>query len=216
MHFWSLSLEEQFYLVWPLLLLLTGIRRCPWIAATAAVACTLYRWIFWAHYSHSLTSIQSQVRADAILVGCLLSFLLANPRFRSVASRWSPLLALPACTLITLSVDSFHAMVPLRESICIAALLAYTMLNPQSLIGRALSFPALTYIGTISYSAYIWQEFFMGQFGGGLRAMLLLCFAMPLFALGSYYFIERPCTRFAHRLTHQTSRTPAEAHQLPA
>jgi peptidoglycan/LPS O-acetylase OafA/YrhL len=215
-HFWTLSLEEQFYLVWPVLLLLAGVRRCRWVAIFGAISCAFYRWIFWAHYSTSLAGRESQVRADALLVGCLLAFLMADPRLRSSAARWTKVWALPASAILLFCIARFHEIPPLTESLCIAELLAATVLHPQSLFAQPLSFPALGWLGTVSYSVYVWQEFFMGQFGSGLRAVLLLCFALPLFALGSYYCIERPCTRFAHRLTRQTSRTPEEAHQLLA
>jgi peptidoglycan/LPS O-acetylase OafA/YrhL len=84
-HFWSLSLEEQFYLVWPCVLLLAGVRRCRWVAAMGAIACAVYRWLTWAHYDQNVVNGQSQVRADALLAGCLLALLLAEPRFRSAA-----------------------------------------------------------------------------------------------------------------------------------
>jgi peptidoglycan/LPS O-acetylase OafA/YrhL len=99
-HFWSLSLEEQFYMVWPCVLLLAGARRCRWIAATGAIACASYRWFFWAYYNHNLMNNQTQVRADAPLIGCLLALLLADDRIRAIITRWSKFCALPAFVVL--------------------------------------------------------------------------------------------------------------------
>jgi peptidoglycan/LPS O-acetylase OafA/YrhL len=199
-HFWSLSLEEQFYLVWPCILLFAGARRCRSIAAIGAIACASYRWLFWAHYNRQFYSEQSQVRADALLVGCLLALLLASPRIRSGAMRWSRFWALPAFATLLICVARFQMLAPLCESVSIAGLIAATVLHPESVFARPLSFPPIAWLGTISYSIYIWQELFMGS-----RSLLMLCTVMPLFVLGSYYCIERPSVRLGHRLT----RAPA-------
>ena len=195
-HFWSLSLEEQFYLVWPLLLLLAGARRCRWIAAAGAIVCAVYRWFFWAQYDHIMISGRSQVRADALLVGCLLALLLADPRVRIQARRWSRFYAPLALAGLLFSIARFHTMAPLFESVSIAGLLAATTLHPKSLFVRPLSFSPLAWLGAISYSLYIWQAFFMA-----FRNPLALCLFMPAAAIASYYFIELPATRLGHRLT---------------
>jgi peptidoglycan/LPS O-acetylase OafA/YrhL len=200
-HFWSLSLEEQFYLVWPCILLLAGMRRSRWIAAAGAIACAAFRWVFWAHYDRNLLDNQSQVRADALLVGCLLAMLLADGRVRSLAVRCSRFWVLPACCALLFGIARFHWLPPLFESVSIALLIAATALHRASWFARPFSFAPLAWIGTVSYSVYLWQEFFTD-----FHSPWALGIAMPLFALASYYGIERPCTRLGHRLT--SSKAP--------
>ena len=53
----------------------------------------------------------------------------------------------------------------------------------------------------VSYSVYVWQEPFLWFKGSMFGLIFLLVFFMPLFALGTYYLIERPCTQFGRRLT---------------
>ncbi|HTV06587.1 MAG TPA: acyltransferase [Acidobacteriaceae bacterium] len=200
-HFWSLSLEEQFYLVWPSVLLLAGLRHSRWIAGGGAVACALYRWVFWAHYDSHGPNFQSQVRADALLLGCLVALLLAEPRLLSACRRLSQLLALPALAVFIYCIVRFHNLLPLSESAAIAILIAACVLHPGSLFVRILSFRPLAWLGVISYSVYLWQELFI-HLGSGTGAVHLVSIfiAIPAFALASYYFIERPCIRFGNRL----------------
>jgi peptidoglycan/LPS O-acetylase OafA/YrhL len=201
-HFWSLSLEEQFYLVWPVLLLLAGVRRCRWIAIAGAASCALYRWLNWSHYDNAAVNIQSQVRADALLVGCLLAMLLANPGVRSAVARWSKLWAFPAAIVVAFCIARYHFLPPLYESVCLAGLIAATLTSPQSALARPLSSRTLVYLGTISYSIYVWQEFFMAQpTPPNFASTLLLIVGIPVCALSSYYLIERPCRNLGHRLT---------------
>jgi peptidoglycan/LPS O-acetylase OafA/YrhL len=200
-HFWSLSLEEQFYLVWPFLLLLAGVRRCLWVAAAGAIGCAVYRWFFWARYDHIVINCQTQVRADALLVGCLLAMLLANPRVRAKAQRWSKFWALPALAVLLFSIARYHWIVPLFESVSIAGLIAATTLHPASYFARPLSFAPLAWLGTVSYSLYIWQQLFMA-----FSNPWAICLLMPLVALVSYYLIERPATQLGHRLTSSPDR----------
>jgi peptidoglycan/LPS O-acetylase OafA/YrhL len=201
-HFWSLSLEEQFYLVWPVLLLLAGIRRCRWIALAGAAACALYRWLNWSHYDNSLVNIQSQVRADALLLGCLLAMLLAYPGVRSAVARWSKLWAFPAAVVVAFCIARYHFLPPLYESVCLAGLIAAALASPRSAVARPLCSRMLVYVGTISYSIYVSQEFFMAQpTPPTLASTLLLILGIPVCALSSYYLIERPCQRLGHRLT---------------
>jgi peptidoglycan/LPS O-acetylase OafA/YrhL len=202
-HFWSLSLEEQFYLVWPCILLLAGMRRSRWIAAAGAIACAAYRWVFWAHYNENVLNGQSQVRADALLAGCLMAHLCADPRILPAIARWSRLWALPACAYLLFCIARFHWLPPLCESVSIAGLIAFTTLHPTKWFVRPLSFPLLAWLGTVSYSVYLWQELFTV-----FRSPVALFILMPLAALASYYCIERPFTRLGHRLTSKASQQP--------
>src|ERR1700739_802804 len=50
LHFWSLSVEEQFYLAWPLVLLLLGRRRCLQIVPVAIIGIAAWRYAHWSYY----------------------------------------------------------------------------------------------------------------------------------------------------------------------
>jgi peptidoglycan/LPS O-acetylase OafA/YrhL len=210
-HFWSLSVEGQFYLVWPCILLLVGKRRCIWIAASAALCCAIYRWSFWAHYAEGLKYTRTQIHADSLLVGCLMALLLQYPNIRSKAVLYSKAWGLAAAVGVLLCILHFHQLQPLCESIAIAGVLTATMLHPTFHLSKLLSAPVLTWLGAVSYSAYVWQEFFMA-FGGGPVGLFLLCVAMPVCILFSYYCVERPATKFGHRITAQREgRMPVAA-----
>jgi peptidoglycan/LPS O-acetylase OafA/YrhL len=211
-HFWSLSLEEQFYLAWPCILLAVGFRRCRWIAAAGAFACAAWRWTHWAHYSNQALCVETQVRADALMIGCLMALLLHHAGIRSFAKRCSRVWAIPALVVTFFAVWRFAWLPPLYESVAIAGLITASVLHPESILARPLNLRPLAWLGTVSYSLYIWQQIFMQPGANALHASL----AITIFALGSYYCIELPCVRLGHRLTRHTSRTPEELHQVPA
>ncbi len=198
-HFWSLSMEEQFYLFWPCLLALAGLRRARWVAGVCAIACAAYRFTHWAHYDRQWLSFQTQVRADAILIGCLLATLLSDSKYRAIAARWSRFWTAPALAVLIFSIAYFHWLPPLYECIAIALLIASSVLRPHSMLARPLSASGIVWLGTISYSVYVWQQYFL-TYRGIAQTLPLLCL-MPAFALASYYLIERPATRYGHRIS---------------
>jgi|SRR5579859_3350564 len=203
-HFWSLSLEEQFYLVWPVLLLLAGVRKARWIAITLSLACAVYRFFSWGYYDRNLWNGQTQVRCDALLVGCLLALVIAEPRFVAIAARWSRRLAIPAGAVLMSCLVRFHWLVPLYECFAIAVLLAASILHPQGGLTRFLSFKPLAWLGTVSYSVYVWQSLFMLPWPSAAQPWLF-CLVLPLFAVASFYWIEQPFARLGRRL----SRAPS-------
>lgn len=203
-HFWSLSLEEQFYLFWPCLLLVAGSKRCRWIAAGGAVACAFYRLLFWAHYDLNVINGQTQVRADALLVGCLLALLFTSSGFRARMKLLAPIYAPIAFAVAVFCIARYHWLAPLTEDVAIAALIAAAMLHPQFFASRALAFAPLAWLGTVSYSIYIWQEVFMP-----FRSVVAILIGVPVAALASYYWIEMPFCRLGHRLTTESRRQAA-------
>jgi peptidoglycan/LPS O-acetylase OafA/YrhL len=199
-HFWSLSVEEQFYLVWPWVLLFGGIRRSGWVAATMACACALFRWVLWSHYDKFGLNHRTEVRADAILVGCLLALYLADPEIVQRMRRYVRLTALPAAGGFVHCTAHYHSLTPLCENLFIAMLISVCVLYPGTLWVRAVSWRPLAWLGLISYSVYLWQELFVHLGKTNVQKTVSLL-AMVLFSLGSYYLIERPSIRYAARLT---------------
>ena len=207
-HFWSLSMEEQFYIVWPCILLLAGARKAGAVAGAGALACAVFRFTHWSHYNRMSFAFETQVRVDALLIGCLLGLSLHNPAIRRAAVKWSKVCALPAFCVLLACIAAFQWLPPLVECIAIAALIAASTLHPDSLFARPLSLRPLAWLGTVSYSLYVWQQFFF--ITRSHSATIAMMCVMPLFALGSYYFIERPATRFGRRLTSVPAREVAE------
>ena len=199
-HFWSLSLEEQFYLLWPWVLVLAGAWRSRWIAIAGAAGCAIYRWIHWSYYANiPFANYQSQVRADALLVGCALALLLSEPSTRERAERYSSMFVVPSLALLVFCIARFHSLPPLCEGVAIAGLILASTLNSRLLVARTLSIVPLAWLGIVSYSIYLWQQLFI-QLGSGTSRVLSLLVALPVFSLASFYFIEKPGIRLGRWL----------------
>jgi peptidoglycan/LPS O-acetylase OafA/YrhL len=90
----------------------------------------------------------------------------------------------------------------LTENVCIAALIAASMLHPKSILARPLTSRILTTLGVVSYSVYVWQELFMVLMPRqGVVSIVGWIATMALISLASYEYIERPFVRLGHRLT---------------
>lgn len=83
-HFWSLAVEEQFYLVWPALVFFAGRRWFPWIAAGAVVAAPLFRWWTMAEGMPLTAGYGFTVaRMDDLAIGGLLAWGLRHEAWRA-------------------------------------------------------------------------------------------------------------------------------------
>jgi peptidoglycan/LPS O-acetylase OafA/YrhL len=211
-HYWSLAVEEHFYLLWPALLALSGRVRAIYVAAGLSVAVAIWRW--W-DFHHQLVNrylpgllfpSRTDVRLDALLLGCLAALVLANPSARAWLRRYFTVKVWWACLiayLISQVVLRRHDY-GLQESTLLAALVAGTVLNSTGLVGQLLENPVLKWIGRLSYSLYLWQQLFLIP-GARWPLSMLQRFPwnlVPVFvmALLSYELVERPMMRLGHRL----------------
>jgi peptidoglycan/LPS O-acetylase OafA/YrhL len=208
-HFWSLAVEEHFYLLWPALLVRT--KGKPVIPAVLACLVGSWRYIdlhYHVVHTHLWFPGRSDVRMDGLLWGCVLAILLSQPSFRQKLRDAYPLWLL----LIFCAVDigsnvlsGKHNYSP-YEPLLLALILVWPVLYPRSWLATLLDLAPLRWLGALSYSIYIWQELWLVFPGvpSGLRSFqffpwnLLCAFAC---AILSYYFIEKPMINFGHRLT---------------
>jgi peptidoglycan/LPS O-acetylase OafA/YrhL len=226
-HAWSLSLEEQFYLVWPPILALLlrfriGLRRMVWLVVLAMAAAVLIRAALWKVGAEAATT-SLPARAEALLVGCLVALLASanclpqSPRFRTGLR---VLAAISAAILLSLGVAGEagaaflylggYTVVAGAAAVVIAALVH----APPPLGTRILSAPVLVWIGRISYGLYLWHFPMLSVVPKLIHGILPAVRHFPgltettAFALSfgiaalSYYVVERPCLRWKTQLGH--------------
>jgi peptidoglycan/LPS O-acetylase OafA/YrhL len=195
LHFWSLSLEEQFYLFWPSLLALLGRVRASVFAGVLVVGIAAFRVANWSAYDVGLRFLRTEVRADALLIGCLLALALNHASVRMRAAKWLPWAFWLGFPVFVFDAYRFHGLIPLHESLAIAVMIGATSLRPQMLVSRLLELDFLKTTGTLSYSLYIWQGLFLRPYWGLFWPILLVGSFML-----SYVLIEQPARRLGRRL----------------
>ncbi len=216
-HFWSLAVEEQFYLLWPPLLLLafTRLRRqaIAWLALCGALASALLMVLLF-HSGGDQTRIYygTDTRATPILIGVVLAFvwpaMRATKEVSLNARRLLDLLGatgligvLVGMTLWT-SYDPFIYHGGLLLTALAAALLIATAAHPASLLGKLLGTAPLVWIGARSYGIYLWHWPVMALTRPGVDVRASLVVLVPLqialtvlLAAVSYRYVELPIRR---------------------
>ena len=214
-HFWSLAVEEHFYLIWPATLVALGATRArrftPWFAIAVAMWRVIdYVWFhgqIWPGVLSNLIYERTDTRFDGLLWGCWIALIASVPAYRASFSRpWSGLI-IGVLLLMLISLIALNP--PLQtglESFLVPLILIGTVLNPGLLFSRILETSPLRWIGKISYSLYIWQQLFLGTIRGPLPLGRLQEFPLNIVAVfvcaaASYYLLERPLVAIGHSLS---------------
>ncbi|MFN8876332.1 MAG: acyltransferase family protein [Gemmatimonadota bacterium] len=217
-HVWSLAVEEQFYLLWPPLLLWAArrgrktVERTLWcIIATAATwRCGLMWWdVALKPYAYNAFD----ARADNLAIGCLLAVLVRDDRWRARFERLAADWWMPVATaaLLALSVfagsnsDRYRYGPALTLEAILSGLLMMQLLLVSALPGwRWLDHPLAVWLGRLSYPIYLWHVFALGLDSRiatlPIPVRVVLVFALAVaFGAVSYYVVERPFLRMKGR-----------------
>jgi peptidoglycan/LPS O-acetylase OafA/YrhL len=202
-HTWSVSIEEQFYLLWPPIVSRLSERHSTRLALAAVIGWPLLRLLRHGFFFSSSGVLALNTAAhDTILYGCLLALLTRPEAGLGRTPHWvqSPLgLIIPALSLTsvywTCNVWPGHLtfLLPLIRNVMLTWLLWWCVNNPRSLFGRILECKPIAFIGVISYSLYVWQQMFLfpSQTAWIYRYPFNLLAAFAA-AILSFYLMERP------------------------
>ena len=175
LHFWSLSVEEQFYLGFPLILvglLALGRRWARPAVTTAGLALLLVASVatqqYWSSRSPLRAYYGTEARVYQMLAGATLAWLLSRPRGRRVvastprsARTLAGAVAALGLVLLIAAATDLWAMTPSRRGY-VAALVSVTLIAALEFAGaapvtRLLSLTPIVYLGRISYGIYLWH-----------------------------------------------------------
>jgi peptidoglycan/LPS O-acetylase OafA/YrhL len=217
-HFWSLSVEEHFYLFWPIIFKLYKNRRVfiAWVLIIGVMLCRLNAYLGVLPFTFLVQQESFFMRADALMIGCLIAIYyqkiqLFILQYKSVwyiipvtilaiaflnsgiltDLNYSKKLHL-GLILIPLGVDTSGGLI----TNLLIGLLAVVSINFTATYWyKILNTSVFEYIGKLSYSIYLWQQLFFSDRMGVFARFPLNILMILLSALFSYHFIEKPFLR---------------------
>ena len=205
---WSLSTEEQFYLVWPPLLAWLGTRSLCLVVVFLAIN----QAVNFGELDAALTSISIpyeelsilQITFTPILLGVLLAFAIRLAAFRRLIERlpaWAPLVACVVALALANVPGDLRGWPRLSFHLATSCVIALVVLRSESGVARALEWRPLAYVGTVSYGVYLLHKLVLHVVNRGLDAAALNA-SEPLFVMGllgtvglaalSYRYFETP------------------------
>lgn len=213
-HFWSLAVEEQFYFVWPVALLLLAARSCRCLLifiVSAAPLAIFFRFHLCGQDELCRLLLGGRsilVYMDSILMGCLIGALwvIGAQAGRVIGSFWFRL-GLLFLLLFTMSGFAPIAWPYLNflQAVIVAAYLYSLLGAPSKIELLVLENIVIVYFGRLSYSLYVWHVLFLGQFNKSMFGEYVLFierYWIPLSfvtAAASYHLLESPLRKYLNQ-----------------
>jgi len=215
-HTWSLSVEEHFYLVWPVLMYFAP-RKAPWAALGCIASAPLIRFLASHFHAHWIDLEHCTLtRWDSIAMGCWLAFAMTRgwtDFLRPIVGRSLVLFVITVFAILALNLFAIPAPGTrwgivysnvVRQTVtdlCLAFVVWMTLEYSGGLVGRLLNSSPFVMVGWLSYSLYLWQQvFFIPRQFMSINRWPINLILIPIPAVLSYLLIERPFLGFRARL----------------
>lgn len=211
-HLWSLAIEEQFYLVWPWLLVALVTMRRPRLAATIMAAGIAFIVVYRLAVYHRPTNavvvlVRTDTRADSLLIGCLLAWAWTYGLIRRSVSTaaWVAVLALGVCIWRARPSQSFWYSGGFTMFAALVAIVILATVEGEWSGTRLLSVRPLVQMGRVSYGLYLWHLpifWAVARHASSWAPLTRVAVAVALTAAAtviSWKLIERPAQRLRRR-----------------
>lgn len=201
-HFWSLSVEQQFYLFWPLLVMMSRRNLLRACVAMLFIG-PLSRWFFYAHMDNVTASYYATTsNLDCLAAGALLAIcerLEASERLVNAAMQVAGIGGLVLLLVLIYLGGGHQATVWLGTAITALSVWLMAWLQKGPAVGKLFDNPVTVYLGRISYGIYVYHLIIGSYvFGTPVGKMspemftLVSTLATLVVATVSWYLIERP------------------------
>lgn len=205
-HLYTLSIEEQFYLLWPLVLIAVPTRFQLKLFVILCLLAPVWKAANYAAFGGAnINRFRLDFYYGGLVTGAVLAILWMMPKMREhVANicqirRGLPILALAIfpCTLAVEINDPRWAVLFVSvRAVCIAVVIASLVSGRAGLLGEFFELRLVKWLGAISYSLYLWQQLIIGNSkNASFQAMTISIVGVFIVASASYYFVEQPSLR---------------------
>ncbi|CAN5178703.1 acyltransferase [soil metagenome] len=210
-HVWTLCLEEQFYLLWPAVVVFLGFRRAWRISVGIVIVVPLVRIYLYHAFPACRADLKSMLPTgiDQIMWGCVAAIALwESEALREFLRRanWMLPAGIGLVILVGLAelqkvLDSTSSLVaPTVNGVGVMLFIGWLLQRPRNAIGHILEWRPLVFLGLLSYSLYLWQQpFFFSTHVNWMTAFpanVLLPFPI---AMASYFLVEQPARRWLRK-----------------
>lgn len=238
-HFWSLAIEEHFYLVWPCVIFFCTRKTALWACAGCIAIATVCRLALLVSGDHSVAVyVLTPCRMDALAAGACLALVARGPHGTARLGRWAILGVVIAGVILAVlfqrkidlpRMDSSVLALRFSLSIVICAAVVLSAINaaPTTWVGRFWNNGLLRFFGKYSYALYVFHyplgplfglwfpaetlaTYLGSELGGTLAHMALVVAMSSLLAVASWHLYEKHFLRLKDVLApHPTSASAA-------
>ncbi len=170
-HFWSLAVEEQFYLIWPFVVIACSRKRLAWVCFGLCLTALTLRYTLLINGVPGVTTyVMTITRMDSLCAGALLAIAFRSPGWASRRAKYLPILCAAGFVML-LGVDVFYPILKSQSfaaysighslvAIVFATLIGtLVLLTDRHFLSRLFCFAGLTTLGKYSYAIYVFHRF---------------------------------------------------------